>query len=156
MNDVGSIFKNLSQKIIKHILCISTAFTLHTSIAHADAPQLLFYVSAKENLTADIAAGEAQPNFRDQIKRTQTGIPGPDGKPGWAIEWADDGVLSWNAPGNIYAQRGTLSFFWRSRYPVTQAPFVIFRVGYADHSSWDRSEEHTSELQSRENLVCRL
>lgn len=137
MNDVASLFKNLSQKIIKNILCISTAFTLHTSIAHADVPKLLFYVSAKENLTADIAAGEAQPNFRDQIKRTQTGIPGPDGKPGWAIEWADDGVLSWNAPGNIYAQRGTLSFFWRSRYPVTQAPFVIFRVGYADHSSWD-------------------
>src|SRR5207302_8669430 len=26
--------------------------------------------------------------------------------------------------------------------------------GFGDH--WSRSEEHTSELQSRENLVCRL
>src|SRR5690606_41937092 len=26
----------------------------------------------------------------------------------------------------------------------------------APRSSWSRSEEHTSELQSRENLVCRL
>jgi hypothetical protein len=46
-------------------------------------------------------------------------------------------VLAWNAPGNIYAQRGTLSFFWRSRTPVGEAPFNIFRVGFADHSSWD-------------------
>src|SRR5690606_29868499 len=28
--------------------------------------------------------------------------------------------------------------------------------GYAPHASRFRSEEHTSELQSRENLVCRL
>ncbi|WP_426806024.1 hypothetical protein, partial [Stenotrophomonas sp. SrG] len=28
-------------------------------------------------------------------------------------------------------------FFWRPRFAVGEAPFVIFRVGYADHSSWD-------------------
>src|SRR5690606_40126046 len=28
--------------------------------------------------------------------------------------------------------------------------------GFAPPRTWDRSEEHTSELQSRENLVCRL
>src|SRR5215475_429852 len=32
--------------------------------------------------------------------------------------------------------------------PRTQRP--------TDHTVWARSEEHTSELQSRENLVCRL
>src|SRR5690606_41472082 len=32
---------------------------------------------------------------------------------------------------------------------------VIFTVGY-EGLQLDRSEEHTSELQSRENLVCRL
>src|SRR5690606_8664710 len=30
------------------------------------------------------------------------------------------------------------------------------RSGPVFSSSWERSEEHTSELQSRENLVCRL
>src|SRR5690606_39464116 len=30
------------------------------------------------------------------------------------------------------------------------------RVAYQPPSPWSRSEEHTSELQSRENLVCRL
>src|SRR5690606_41476686 len=29
-------------------------------------------------------------------------------------------------------------------------------VGEGDRHGYDRSEEHTSELQSRENLVCRL
>src|SRR5690606_40817239 len=33
---------------------------------------------------------------------------------------------------------------------------VTYRTHYLNHD-WDyRSEEHTSELQSRENLVCRL
>ena len=35
------------------------------------------------------------------------------------------------------AQRGTLAFFWRSREPVGPTAFPLFRVGYADHSSWD-------------------
>jgi hypothetical protein len=116
------------------LLTLATITASNTVLAE---PELLFYVSARDNLTADIAAGDAEPNFRDGIQRSQTGIADAQGNPGWAIEWADEGVLSWNAPGNIYAQRGTLSFFWRSGYPVGDAPFVIFRAGYADHSSWD-------------------
>ena len=46
-------------------------------------------------------------------------------------------MLSYWAPGNIYAQRGTLSFYWRSRDAVGPTPFPVFRVGYGDHSSWD-------------------
>ncbi|WP_083492026.1 LamG-like jellyroll fold domain-containing protein [Stenotrophomonas chelatiphaga] len=99
--------------------------------AGARGDGLLFHVSADADFTADHAEGEAVPNFRDKVRLVA------DGARGKAIEWDDDGVLSWNAPGNIHAQRGTLSFFWRSRYPVGEAPFVIFRVGYADHSSWD-------------------
>ncbi len=41
------------------------------------------------------------------------------------------------APGSIYAQRGTLSFYWKAREPVGTTPFPLFRVGYADHTSWD-------------------
>ncbi|WP_313160848.1 LamG-like jellyroll fold domain-containing protein, partial [Stenotrophomonas sp.] len=95
------------------------------------APTLLFHVSAEHGLDADTAAGDPVPNFQDKV------TPVADGAHGRAIQWADDGVLSWNAPGNIQAQRGTLGFFWRPRYAVGEAPFVIFRVGYADHSSWD-------------------
>ncbi|MFL6721597.1 MAG: LamG-like jellyroll fold domain-containing protein, partial [Sphingomonas sp.] len=100
--------------------------------ASADAPKLLFRLSADKGFTADVAAGDAVPNFKDKVKIVPTGIGGTG-----AIQWEDDGVVTWNAPGNIYAQRGTLSFFWRSRTPVGEAPFNIFRVGFADHSSWD-------------------
>src|SRR5690606_40610097 len=39
-----------------------------------------------------------------------------------------------------------------------EEPSHFFAVGnfYRDFSQLSRSEEHTSELQSRENLVCRL
>jgi len=106
-------------------------------LAHAAAaapnsePALLFKVSGDKGLVADVAGGDPVPNFADKV------TPIADGKAGKGFHAEDDGVVSWNAPGNIQAQRGTLSFFWRSGYPVGVAPFVIFRVGYADHSSWD-------------------
>ncbi len=102
--------------------------------ARAEAPPpsgLLFHLSADTSLTADYAAGEAVPNFADKVKLV------PDGRAGGALSASDEVVLSWKAPGNIYAQRGTMSFFWRSRYAVGEAPFPIMRVGYADHTSWD-------------------
>jgi len=97
----------------------------------ADPAQLLFHVDAGKGLDATVAGGAAVPNFRDKVKVVD------DATLGKAIQWQDDGVLAWDAPGNILAQRGTLAFDWRARYAVGEAPFVIFRVGYADHSSWD-------------------
>ncbi|HEY0332737.1 MAG TPA: LamG-like jellyroll fold domain-containing protein [Stenotrophomonas sp.] len=107
------------------------ATTTALSAAPTAEAQLLFRVSADHGFDADVAAGDPVPNFRDKIERVPTGVTGD------ALQWADDGVLSWNAPGNLYTQRGTLAFFWRARYAVGEAPFVIFRVGYGDHSSWD-------------------
>src|SRR5690606_41301398 len=42
-------------------------------------------------------------------------------------------------------------FAFPSRYWFTIGRQRVFSLG-----GWSRSEEHTSELQSRENLVCRL
>ena len=92
---------------------------------------LLFRASADRDLTAEVAGGEAVPNFRSGV----TVIP--DGAMGGAARWADDGYVAWRAPGNVRSARGTLSFFWRARTPVGEAPFNIFRIGFADHSSWD-------------------
>ena len=99
--------------------------------AAADGTGLLFRVSGDAGLRADTAGGDREPNFQDKVKSL------PGGRVGGYLQAADDGVVAWNAPGNIYAQRGTLSFFWRSRYPAGRNPFNIFRVGYADHTSWD-------------------
>src|SRR3712207_8542517 len=38
---------------------------------------------------------------------------------------------------------------------VSHAVTLVREMG-CDRSSWERSEEHTSELQSRQYLVCRL
>ncbi|HXI84912.1 MAG TPA: LamG-like jellyroll fold domain-containing protein [Verrucomicrobiae bacterium] len=98
----------------------------------ADTSALLFYVSGEKGTTADFSAGGTpEPNFDSEVTRI------PDGAKGAALRCGDLQRLAWWAPGNIYAQRGTLSFFWRSRYPVGPTEFPIFRVGYAEHSSWD-------------------
>ena len=119
------------QRIRPLALVATAAVAALTSAARAEEPGLLFRLSADKSLTADVAAGDPVPNFADKVKIV------PNGTSGSALSTADDVVLAWKAPGNIYAQRGTLSFFWRSRYPVGEAPFPLFRVGYADHTSWD-------------------
>src|SRR5690606_41627131 len=43
-----------------------------------------------------------------------------------------------------------------SRYPPSIAPTPPVPPGVECYGASARSEEHTSELQSRENLVCRL
>ena len=95
-------------------------------------PGLLFYLSGENEFTADFAAGgQDKPNFLSGLKIIS------DGAIGKAFEADDSQLMSYWAPGNIFAQRGTLSFFWRSRYPVGPTPFPVFRVAYSDHSSWD-------------------
>nr|WP_315382681.1 LamG-like jellyroll fold domain-containing protein [uncultured Sphingomonas sp.] len=95
------------------------------------APGLLFRASADTSLDADVAGGDPAPNFRAHVDVV------PDGAIGGAARWADDGYVAWKAPGNMRAARGTLSFFWRAREPLGEVPFVIFRTGFADHTSWD-------------------
>ena len=99
---------------------------------HAAEPGLLFYLSGDQGFNADYAAGgNPVPNYQKDVKIL------PGGKHGSYIECGNTQLLSYWAPGNIYSQRGTLSFFWRSRMPVDETAFPVFRVGYADHSSWD-------------------
>ncbi len=93
---------------------------------------LLFYLSGENQFAADFAAGgQEAPNFLKGVNSIN------DGAIGKAFKADDDQLFSYWAPGNIYAQRGTLSFFWRSRYPVGPTPFPVFRVAFADNTSWD-------------------
>jgi hypothetical protein len=96
-------------------------------------PGLLFYLSGDHGFSADFAAGgNPAPNFQSDVQILTGGAKGS------YIQCGNNQLLSYWAPGNIYAQRGTLSFYWRSRDPVDQTEFPVFRVGYADHSSWDQ------------------
>ena len=95
-------------------------------------PGLLFYLSGDHGFKADYAAGgKPEPNYLSDVKIL------PGGAKGSYFQCGDNQLLSYWAPGNIYAQRGTLDFDWRPRQAVDQTEFPIFRVGYADHSSWD-------------------
>jgi len=95
-----------------------------------DTTGLLFYLSG-QSFTADFARGRAETTFRDKVSIIDDPVQGK------AIQCEDPQKLAWKAPHNIYAERGTLSFFWRSRYPVGPTEFPVFRVSFADHSSWD-------------------
>ncbi len=98
----------------------------------AAQPGLLFYLSGDKSFRADFSAGGTpEPNYQKDVKIL------PNGAKGSYIQCGNDQLLSYWAPGNIYSQRGTLSFDWRSRDPVDETEFPIFRVGYGDHSSWD-------------------
>jgi hypothetical protein len=92
---------------------------------------LLFQLSGEHGLKADHAAGDAVPNYLYNVAVI------PDGAYGQGIRCGHTQLLSYWASGNIYAQRGTLSFFWRATPPVDETPLTLFRVSYADHSSWD-------------------
>ena len=101
--------------------------------AASQEPGLLFYLSGDHGFNADYAAsGKAAPNFNSDVKILPGGVKGS------YLQCGNNQLLSYWAPGNIYAQRGTLSFSWRSRDPVDETAFPIFRVAYADHTSWDQ------------------
>lgn len=94
---------------------------------------LLFRLSGENGLAAEWAAGAAEPNFCEGARSIEDGAFG-----GRAVRC--DGAalrLSYLAPGNVYAARGTLSLFFRPVTPVGETPFPIFRVGFSDHTSWD-------------------
>ena len=107
-------------------------YAQQTTSNNPPEPGLLFLLSGDHGFNADYSAGGTpKPNYLDHVKII------PDGAKGPGFECADKQLMSYWAPGNIYAERGTLSFFWRSRTPVGKTEFPIFRVGYAEHSSWD-------------------
>ena len=102
------------------------------AMLRAQDDALLFYQSCDRDLVADYAAGNPVPNFYKNIDLIG------DGALGSAFHCRYRQLLSYWAPGNIYAQRGTLSFWWRAGdEPYTETEFPIFRVGFADHTSWD-------------------
>ena len=98
-------------------LCLLTG-TMLAATEPSKEPGLLFYLSGDHGFNADYAAGgNPTPNFLKDVKIL------PGGAKGSYLRCGNNQLLSYWAPGNIYAQRGTLSFFWRSRYPVGQTAF---------------------------------
>ena len=92
---------------------------------------LIFRLSGAAASVPEVHNGNGSPNFCKDVEVID------DLRFGKALKCLPSQLLSYWAPGNIYAERGTISFFWRSREPLGETEFPIFRVSFADHSSWD-------------------
>lgn len=92
---------------------------------------LLFYLSGEQGQVPEVAHGNPFPNFYKDVEIIEDGVKGK------AFRCLPTQLFTYWAPGNLYSQRGTLSFFWRSRTPLGPTEFPLFRVSFADHSSWD-------------------
>ena len=92
---------------------------------------LLFRLSGQQGSCPETAGGDPVPNFFKDIEIIDSGVKGK------ALRCLPTQLLAYWAPGNIYSQQGTVAFFWRSRTPLGETEFPLFRVSFADHSSWD-------------------
>lgn len=120
--------------MMARMLLAAFLLALNIPCVSADVPEepcLLFHLSGDKGFIADFARGKPEPSFISDVDITSDGATGP------GFRCANTQVMAYWAPGNIYAERGTLAFFWRSRDPVGTTAFPIFRVSYSDHSSWD-------------------
>src|SRR2546426_6928352 len=106
-------------------------------------------------------SGEADKNrhrssFRDRHSTSITATGSPDSRPKKSASIPDEKkhIGSWALPGAASAQslESRTSAAWPSGATLTEPQPVAWKN--ADRTS--RSEEHTSELQSPCNLVCRL
>ena len=107
-------------------------FFLIPAISSAAGPKetgLLFHLSGDNGFTADYASGNPEPTFLNDIDIVKDGAHGPAFSAAHVSQ-----LFAYDAPGNIYAQRGTFSFFWRPRDPVGKTPFHIVQAGPSDHS----------------------
>ena len=107
------------------------ALLLAISSFSQENSSLLFYLSGENGASADFSQGSPNPNYLSRISVI------PDGISGKAIHCDTKQAYTYRAPGNIYSKKGTLAFFWRSGMHLTGTAFPIFRVAFADHSSWD-------------------
>jgi hypothetical protein len=123
--------KKTARQLAAAVLLSASALSPAVGDSASANDGLLFYLSGAKGFSADIAAGDAAPNFVDK-----TAIVA-DPKNGPYIRSTGEQLLTWHAGGNIYAQRGTLSFRFRPREPLGDMQFPLWRVSYADHTSWD-------------------
>lgn len=110
-------------------LIISPSSAFPAAAAPAPEPGLLFYLSGDKGFTADFAKGEPNPSFLNDVTIIKDGAKGPAFSNAHFTQ-----LFAYEAPGNVYAERGTFAFFWRPRDPVGKTPFHIVQGGFNDGS----------------------
>jgi hypothetical protein len=86
---------------------------------------LLFRAALETSLTAGFAAGDPEPLVGDGVR-----LQG-------AAQFPPNARLTYDARANLYAEQGTVSFWWRPDQPAGRLPFPVFLASYEQHSTWD-------------------
>ncbi|MEX2586197.1 MAG: LamG-like jellyroll fold domain-containing protein [Balneolaceae bacterium] len=122
------------QRLSLLFLLLSLLATLPSTLSAQISPPandgLLFYLSGDNGFTADVAHGKATPNFLNDVEIIDDGAVGRAFRNHHFTQH-----FVYDAPGNMYAQRGTFSFYWRPREYVGEVPFIIARTGPSDGSA---------------------
>src|SRR5437867_606957 len=101
------------------------------SVAAKEEENLLFRASFDRNFLADQAVGDDSPLGIRNLKIVR------EGKKDGAVYLDTGSLLTYDAPGNLYAERGTIGFWWKLDEPLGHTPFSIVQVSYAEQSNWD-------------------
>jgi hypothetical protein len=83
----------------------------------------LFYASFEKSSMADRAVGDEVPLQAKSIRILR------EGRRGSAVMLPVGAILSYSALGNLSANRGTMSFWWRSDLISLKVPFTVVRIG---------------------------
>lgn len=95
--------------------------------------ELLFRASFDEALTADVAGGDPEPVWARGGTAVVEG--GPQGN---CVRVPAGGNLLYDAPANVYWERGTLSFWWLCEDPVGSTEFDVATLGAFDYFYYGR------------------
>ncbi|MFN8005848.1 MAG: LamG-like jellyroll fold domain-containing protein [Terriglobia bacterium] len=136
-------FTHLTRVLCTFLLLLISIFLIppfnhfRTSALQADEDSsLLFYASFDKNVVADAAFGDDTPLVSQSARIVR------EGRKDRAVYIDNDGMISYDAPGNVYAERGTISFWWKLDEPLGATPFSILRVSFAQQVSWDYAFVH--------------
>jgi hypothetical protein len=84
--------------------------------------QLTLYASFDKNVIADQSVGDETPLTSQSAKVIR------EGKKSGALSLEIGSILTYDAPGNVYAERGTLGLWWKLDEPLGRTPFPIVLV----------------------------
>ncbi|HET6961010.1 MAG TPA: LamG-like jellyroll fold domain-containing protein, partial [Terriglobia bacterium] len=107
-----------------------------------------FYASFDRNVLGDEAAGDESPLANQNLKVVR------DGRKGGAALLEIGSVLTYDAPGNVYGERGTVGFWWKLDEPLGRTPFSIVRISQTRQANPEYSFIHL--FWSGEDLRFRI
>jgi hypothetical protein len=86
---------------------------------------LLFRAGLTNSLSADFAAGDREPLVSDGVSLHGAAMFPPTAR------------LTYDARANMYAEQGTVVFWWRPDQAPGRLGFPLFNSSYEQHGSWD-------------------